>query len=61
MVTKDDDFRISHRFNGRPERLLLLAIGNCSNDELARMVELVLDQLSKCFKSREWPSSVARR
>ena len=51
VVTKDDDFRISHRFNGRPERLLLLAIGNCSNDELARMVELVLEPVVQMLQA----------
>jgi predicted nuclease of predicted toxin-antitoxin system len=51
VVTKDDDFRISHRFSGRPERLLLVTIGNCSNDELARMVELVLDPVVQMLQA----------
>ncbi len=51
VVTKDDDFRLSHRFNGHPERLLLIAIGNCSNDELAHMVELVLDPVIQMLQA----------
>lgn len=51
VVSKDDDFRISHRLRGQPARLLLIAIGNCSNDELAELVESVLDLIVQGLQS----------
>jgi len=34
LVTKDGDFRDSHRLRGSPRRLLIVATGNIGNDEL---------------------------
>ena len=34
VITKDDDFVQSYLINGQPSRLLLLATGNISNEEL---------------------------
>jgi predicted nuclease of predicted toxin-antitoxin system len=42
VVTKDDDFRISHRLHGTPKRLILIAIGNCSNSVLTDLIRRAL-------------------
>lgn len=51
VVTKDDDFRISHRLHGQPAQLLLVAIGNCSNRELASLIELILEPVEQTLTS----------
>ena len=37
VVTKDADFVNSHLLSGRPEKLLLVATGNISNQELEQL------------------------
>ena len=37
VITKDADFVHSHLLRGRPRRLLLVSIGNVSNDALVRL------------------------
>ncbi len=39
MVTKDDDFRISHLLRNRPVRLLHITCGNISTRELLALVD----------------------
>ena len=50
VITKDDDFRISHRLGHPPARLLLISIGNCSNPELTDYIERVLPILETSFE-----------
>lgn len=38
VVTKDRDFRDSHLLVGSPHRLLVVATGNISNDELLALI-----------------------
>jgi predicted nuclease of predicted toxin-antitoxin system len=38
VVTKDRDFRDSHLLAGSPRRLLVVATGNISNDELLAII-----------------------
>ena len=45
VVTKDSDFRITHQLGRPPRRLLLIAIGNCTNGELSDFVGRVLDRI----------------
>jgi predicted nuclease of predicted toxin-antitoxin system len=52
VVTKDDDFVTSRVLHGRPRRLVLVSVGNTSNDDLERhlfshlesIVELLADE-----------------
>jgi predicted nuclease of predicted toxin-antitoxin system len=46
VVTKDSGFRLSHQLQGTPKRLLLIAIGNCSNSDLAHYVTQALDTVA---------------
>ncbi len=39
VVTKDGDFTTSHHLSGKPRRLLLIATGNLSNDDLFRLID----------------------
>ena len=58
VITKDDDFRISHRLGHPPARLLLISIGNCSNLELTDYIERVLPILETSF---EQPATIEIR
>jgi predicted nuclease of predicted toxin-antitoxin system len=58
VVTKDDDFRISHRLRGTPKRLLMVSIGNCSNRKL---IDLLLPLLDDCAAALEEPGMVEVR
>jgi len=49
VVTKDDDFRVSLMLTGRPHRLIRIATGNISNDELLRPVNSHLDAIQEAF------------
>lgn len=39
VVTKDRDFRDSHLLRGTPRKLLVIATGNITNDELLSLIE----------------------
>ena len=45
VVSKDSDFRISHQLGLPPKRLLLIAVGNMSNADLAALVSLHLPSI----------------
>lgn len=45
VVTKDRDFRDSHLLRGSPRRLLVIATGNVTNDELLSLVEANLGEI----------------
>lgn len=49
VVKKDDDFRVSYQLRRSPRRLLLLAVGNCINQELAEYVQLVMELIASTF------------
>ena len=43
------DFRVSYQLRRSPRRLLLLAVGNCINQELAEYVQLVMELIASTF------------
>lgn len=43
VITKDRDFRDAHLLRSRPRKLLMVTIGNSSNDALLRLFETHLD------------------
>lgn len=43
VVTKDNDFRVSHLLDGRPRRLVHMTCGNISTRDLLQLVESHLD------------------
>lgn len=45
VVTKDSDFRDDHLVRGTPKKLLIVATGNISNQELMRLFEENLDEI----------------
>ncbi len=49
VVTKDDDFRISHRLVGHPARLVLVTVGNCSNSDLVALFAAVLPKVAEAL------------
>lgn len=49
VVTKDADFRNSHLLSGSPQRLLVVATGNASNQELLHLVYSNLAALERAF------------
>jgi predicted nuclease of predicted toxin-antitoxin system len=51
VVTKDADFVDSHLLLGKPEKLLLISIGNISNDELEPLITAMLTDLIREFES----------
>ena len=51
LVTKDGDFRDSHRLRGSPRRLLIVTTGNIGNDELLALFATHLDLLLSAFES----------
>ena len=51
VVTKDRDFRNSHLLSGTPQRLLIVATGNVSNNELLDLFRLHLAQIIDAFES----------
>ena len=59
VVTKDDDFRIAHQLRRSPRRLLLLAVGNYTNQELAEDVHLVMELIASAF-AEPWMVEVRR-
>jgi predicted nuclease of predicted toxin-antitoxin system len=68
VVTKDEDFVISHRLRGRPNRLLYVTVGNTSNDVLLdavlsniHTIEAAFDECSlvelQATQIISWPGS----
>ncbi|TCK00844.1 DUF5615 family PIN-like protein [Nocardia alba] len=53
VVSKDADFRISHQLHGRPRRLLVVAMGNISNNDLLTVFETHLDAIVTAFGSAD--------
>jgi len=51
LVTKDGDFRDSHRLSGSPRRLLIVVTGNIGNDELLRLFAANLELMISAFDS----------
>ncbi|MFE1595442.1 DUF5615 family PIN-like protein [Nocardia sp. NPDC058705] len=49
VVSKAADFRISHQLQGRPRRLLVIAMGNISNNGLLAVFETHLDSIVAAF------------
>ena len=49
MITKDADFRNSHLLTGSPVRLLVVATGNISNDDLLGLLESRLSDIAHAF------------
>ncbi|MCB0078033.1 MAG: DUF5615 family PIN-like protein [Anaerolineales bacterium] len=49
VVTKDADFRDAHLLKGAPYKLLLVATGNITNNELLALFERNLDLLVATF------------
>jgi predicted nuclease of predicted toxin-antitoxin system len=51
LVTKDGDFRDSHRLRASPRRLLIVTTGNIGNDELLAIFARHLDLLATALES----------
>ena len=51
LVTKDGDFRDSHRLRASPRRLLIVTTGNIGNDELLGIFTRHLDVLVTALES----------
>ncbi|WP_206045781.1 DUF5615 family PIN-like protein [Nocardia mangyaensis] len=49
VVSKDADFRISHQLHGQPRRLLVVAMGNISNNDLLAVFETHLESIVAAF------------
>ena len=49
VVSKDSDFRDGHLLRGEPRRLLVVATGNITNDDLIRLFEAHLDAIIAAF------------
>jgi len=45
VVTKDRDFREGHLLRRSPQRLLVVATGNITNDDLLSLFEVHLDEI----------------
>lgn len=52
IVTKDSDFEDYYFVKGAPPRILLLAIENCSNTELIKLIDRNLDQMIQRFNEK---------
>lgn len=50
IITKDSDFEDFYFIKGAPPRILLIAIGNCSNAELFELLDKNLEQIIERFK-----------
>ncbi|MGH2873108.1 MAG: DUF5615 family PIN-like protein [Solirubrobacteraceae bacterium] len=49
VVTKDRDFRDGHLLHGGPQRLLVVATGNITNDALLSLFEAHLNAIASAF------------
>lgn len=54
VITKDSDFVSSHLIHKKPYKLLLVATGNISNDDLLRMFEQNLGQIAVALKNHTY-------
>jgi predicted nuclease of predicted toxin-antitoxin system len=61
VVTKDSDFRASHLLRSKPRRLLIVATGNISNNDLLALFSEHLDAIvaawTKCASSSCGPTN----
>ena len=53
VVSKDADFRISHQLYGRPRRLLTVAIGNVTNNDLLEAFDRHLEVIVAAFEDAD--------
>lgn len=53
VVTKDADFQIAHQLYGRPRRLLLVATGNITNDDLLAVLDRSLGTVVSAFDAAD--------
>jgi predicted nuclease of predicted toxin-antitoxin system len=53
VVSKDADFRISHQLRGRPRRLLIVAMGNVTNNELLAAFDAHLEVIVAAFENAD--------
>lgn len=53
VVSKDADFRISHQLHGRPRRLLIVAIGNVTNNDLLAAFDVHLEVIVAAFEDAD--------
>lgn len=49
VITKDDDFMYAHLAHGRPERLLLVRMGNISNADLLHAFDNMMPSVAEAF------------
>lgn len=49
VVTKDDDFSALSALHGRPPCLIKLSVGNCDNEQVARVLLSQCDQIEARF------------
>lgn len=53
VVSKDADFRISHQLRGRPRRLLIVAMGNVTNNDLLAAFDAHLEVIVAAFENAD--------
>jgi predicted nuclease of predicted toxin-antitoxin system len=53
VVSKDADFRISHQLRGRPRRLLIVAMGNVTNNDLLAAFDVHLEVIVAAFENAD--------
>lgn len=54
VVTKDDDFVQSYLVTGKPAKLLFVATGNISNNELEKLVQANLKKIEEAFEEHHF-------
>ena len=54
LVSKDRDFRDAHLLRHRPQRLRVIAIGNCRNAELIAVLTKALESLESAFEESDF-------
>ena len=50
VVTQDDDFVQSYMVTGRPPKLLFIATGSISNDEIEKLIQAKLAKVKEAFE-----------
>lgn len=53
VVSKDTDFRISQQLHGRPRRLLVVAMGNVTNNDLMATFDAHLEVIVAAFENAD--------
>lgn len=53
VVTKDADFQIAHQLHGQPRRLLVVATGNITNDDLLAVLDRSLPTVLSAFEAAD--------